>query len=215
MGRQGQGHRVELVCGLRIRRRAGRGAVRSRKSERPSAGDLPDRAGRRTCAQDRHLRTRDHVDYAEDIYVGYRYFDTRQVPVLFPFGHGLSYTDFAFRDLDVRQVDDEIRVTFTVENIGDCAGKAVAQVYLGLEAPARTARPRNSRDSPRSSWTQGSSAKSPWRCLPPRRCVTGPTNPEPTPWHRRQACSWEIRGRYPSLRTCRITLIYKLINKVK
>lgn len=74
-----------------------------------------------------------HVDYAEDIYVGYRYFDTRQIPVLFPFGHGLSYTDFAFRDLDVRQVDDEIRVTFTVENIGDCAGKAVAQVYLGLE----------------------------------------------------------------------------------
>lgn len=74
-----------------------------------------------------------HVDYAEDIYVGYRYFDTRQVPVLFPFGHGLSYTDFAFRDLDVRQMDDEIRVTFTVENIGDCAGKAVAQVYLGLE----------------------------------------------------------------------------------
>ncbi len=74
-----------------------------------------------------------HVDYAEDIYVGYRYFDTRQVPVLFPFGHGLSYTAFAFRDLDVRQVDDEIRVTFTVENIGDCTGKAVAQVYLGLE----------------------------------------------------------------------------------
>ena len=65
--------------------------------------------------------------------MGYRYFDTRQGPVLFPFGHGLSYTDFAFRDLDVRQVDDEIRVTFTVENIGDCAGKAVAQVYLGLE----------------------------------------------------------------------------------
>ena len=74
-----------------------------------------------------------HVDYAEDIYVGYRYFDTRQIPVLFPFGHGLSYTDFAFRDLDVRQMDDEIRVTFTAENIGDCAGKAVAQVYLGLE----------------------------------------------------------------------------------
>ena len=71
--------------------------------------------------------------YTDGIYVGYRYFDTRQVPVLFPFGHGLSYTDFAFRDLDVRQVDDEIRVTFTVENIGDCAGKAVAQVYLGLE----------------------------------------------------------------------------------
>ena len=74
-----------------------------------------------------------HVDYAEDIYVGYRYFDTKRVPVLFPFGHGLSYTGFAYRDLDVRRVDDDIRVTFTVENTGKRAGKAVAQVYLGLE----------------------------------------------------------------------------------
>ena len=74
-----------------------------------------------------------HVDYTEDIYVGYRYFDTRRIPVLFPFGHGLSYTSFAYRDLDVRRVDDEIRVTFTVGNTGERAGKTVAQVYLGLE----------------------------------------------------------------------------------
>ncbi len=74
-----------------------------------------------------------HVDYTEDIYVGYRYFDTRQIPVLFPFGHGLSYTSFAYRDLNVRRVCDEIRVTFTVENTGERDGKAVAQVYLGLE----------------------------------------------------------------------------------
>lgn len=74
-----------------------------------------------------------HVDYTEDIYVGYRYFDTKRVPVLFPFGHGLSYTSFDYADLDVRRVDDEIRVTFTVTNTGKRDGKTVAQVYLGLE----------------------------------------------------------------------------------
>jgi len=74
-----------------------------------------------------------HVDYKEDIYVGYRYFDTKQVPVLFPFGHGLSYTSFEYSDLTVRRVDDEIRVSLTVRNTGKRAGKTVAQVYLGLE----------------------------------------------------------------------------------
>ena len=74
-----------------------------------------------------------HVDYAEDIYVGYRYFDTKRVPVRFPFGHGLSYTSFDYSDLTVRRVDDEIRVTLHVRNTGDRAGKTVVQVYLGLE----------------------------------------------------------------------------------
>lgn len=74
-----------------------------------------------------------HVDYKEDIYVGYRYFDTKGVPVLFPFGHGLSYTSFEYSDLTVRRVDDEIRVSFAVRNTGKLAGKTVAQVYLGLE----------------------------------------------------------------------------------
>ena len=74
-----------------------------------------------------------HVRYDEDVYVGYRHYETRDVPVRFPFGHGLSYTTFAYGDLDVRRVDGEIRVSFTVENTGDRAGKAVPQVYLGLE----------------------------------------------------------------------------------
>ena len=56
-----------------------------------------------------------HVDYAEDIYVGYRYFSTKGVPVLFPFGHGLSYTSFEYSDLTVRRVDDQIRVACTVK----------------------------------------------------------------------------------------------------
>ncbi|NMN02161.1 beta-glucosidase family protein [Bifidobacterium panos] len=74
-----------------------------------------------------------HVDYQEDIYVGYRYFVTKQVPVLFPFGHGLSYTSFEYSDFAVKREGDIIRVTFTAANTGDRAGKTVAQVYLGLE----------------------------------------------------------------------------------
>ena len=74
-----------------------------------------------------------HVDYREDIYVGYRYFSTKRVPVLFPFGHGLSYTDFEYSDLEVRRVDGEIRVAFSARNTGKRAGKTVAQVYFGLE----------------------------------------------------------------------------------
>ncbi|KFI44967.1 beta-glucosidase [Bifidobacterium bohemicum] len=73
-----------------------------------------------------------HVDYGEDIYVGYRYFESRDVPVLFPFGHGLSYTTFAYSDPDVRVVDDEIHVHCMATNTGERAGKTVVQVYFGL-----------------------------------------------------------------------------------
>lgn len=74
-----------------------------------------------------------HVRYDEDVYVGYRHYETRGVPVRFCFGHGLGYTSFAYADLDVRCVDDDVRVAFTVTNTGERVGKAVPQVYLGLE----------------------------------------------------------------------------------
>ena len=73
------------------------------------------------------------VDYTEDIYVGYRYYETEEQPVQFCFGHGLSYTSFAYSDLDIRIVDGEIRVHCTVTNTGDRPGKTVLQVYFGLE----------------------------------------------------------------------------------
>lgn len=75
----------------------------------------------------------DHVDYTEDIYVGYRYYETKDVPVRFCFGHGLSYTTFDYTDLDVRQVDDVVRVSCTVSNTGDRGGKTVVQMYFGLQ----------------------------------------------------------------------------------
>ena len=76
----------------------------------------------------------DYVDYTEDIYVGYRYFET--IPgaaerVNYPFGYGLSYTDFRWNVLSAQQVEDTIRVQLNVENIGAYAGKEVIQLYVG------------------------------------------------------------------------------------
>lgn len=68
--------------------------------------------------------------YWEDIYAGYRYFDTFQKSVLFPFGYGLSYTDFCMTEIHTEKKQDGIRVTVRVENTGVVPGKEVVQVYL-------------------------------------------------------------------------------------
>ncbi|MBZ0313698.1 beta-glucosidase [Clostridium butyricum] len=77
------------------------------------------------------------VNYGEGIYVGYRYFSTYDVEPLFCFGHGLSYTEFKYDNLNVsvnEQEDDaEIEVSFKVTNTGTCAGKEIAQVYINDE----------------------------------------------------------------------------------
>ncbi|MCR5243041.1 MAG: glycoside hydrolase family 3 C-terminal domain-containing protein [Prevotella sp.] len=73
----------------------------------------------------------DYTNHEEDIYVGYRYFDTFQKEVAYPFGFGLSYTTFAFTNLKVKQLNKEkVQVTVTVKNTGSVSGKEVAQVYL-------------------------------------------------------------------------------------
>lgn len=76
----------------------------------------------------------DYNNYAEDIYVGYRYFETfAKDDVLYPFGFGLTYTDFAIETSSVKVVDDQLAVTVNVTNTGDYKGKEVVQVYF--EAP--------------------------------------------------------------------------------
>lgn len=68
--------------------------------------------------------------YAEDIFVGYRYFETfARDDVLFPFGYGLSYTEFDIEVLDFAADDDEITCTVNVTNIGDMCAKEVVQLY--------------------------------------------------------------------------------------
>lgn len=74
--------------------------------------------------------------YSEGLQVGYRWFDAQGRTPLYPFGHGLSYTTFAFSGLSVRPVGDGALATFTVRNTGRRAGADVAQLYLGFPAAA-------------------------------------------------------------------------------
>jgi len=75
-------------------------------------------------------------EYRESLYVGYRYYDTAKVPVLYPFGFGLSYTSFEYSDI---KVTDE-KVSFTIKNTGSYDGAEVAQLYVGLPS-AKVFRP--------------------------------------------------------------------------
>ena len=68
-------------------------------------------------------------EYREGLYVGYRYYDTSKVRVMYPFGFGLSYTTFEYSDIKV----DEAGVTFTVKNTGKTDGTEVAQLYVGMK----------------------------------------------------------------------------------
>jgi len=75
------------------------------------------------------------TEYREGVFVGYRYYDKKQMDVLFPFGYGLSYTTFEYSGLklsaDRIKDTDTLTVTATVKNTGSRAGKAVAQLYVG------------------------------------------------------------------------------------
>lgn len=71
------------------------------------------------------------VTYSEGIFTGYRGFDKAGIEPLFPFGHGLSYTEFGYRDLSVRRAGAGYEVSFTVANRGRRAGAEVPQVYVG------------------------------------------------------------------------------------
>lgn len=86
------------------------------------------------------------VRYGEGIFIGYRYYDTKEMPVLFPFGYGLSYTTFEYSNAKVSAKNfkdtDGLTVTVDVKNTGDVAGKETVQVYVhdqksGLMRPSK------------------------------------------------------------------------------
>ena len=108
------------------------------------AGRLPVTWGRRLqdyAATDPRYPERSAVGvnqrtiYSEGVNVGYRWFDHEQTKPLFAFGHGLSYTSFAYSSLKIRRLaDGTIEVSFQVENTGNAAGDEVPQVYLSAPA---------------------------------------------------------------------------------
>ena len=82
--------------------------------------------------------------YDEGIYVGYRWYDSKEVPVQFPFGHGLSYTTFGYGEAKAAKAtmkeNGTLSVSVDVTNTGDVAGKEVVQLYIG-DNEASVARP--------------------------------------------------------------------------
>lgn len=86
----------------------------------PSADNFPFSRG-----------TESEVCYDEDIFVGYRHFDTHEVKPLYPFGFGLSYTNFEYSNMQVAVEGDLIKVSVTVKNTGGTKGKEIVQLYVG------------------------------------------------------------------------------------
>lgn len=89
-----------------------------------------------------YLKGVNFSNHEEDIYVGYRYYDTFNRRVAYPFGYGMSYTTFAFSKLTAKKSGDNVIVNVTVKNTGSTEGKQVAQVYVAapkgnLEKPAK------------------------------------------------------------------------------
>jgi beta-glucosidase len=113
-------------------------------SDTPTAKNFPGTAEQSTTTDNaadlsgfsRNRRTNWKITYEEDIYVGYRYYNTFKVPTAYEFGYGLSYTTFEMSNLKLSGKDfkNEITVSVDVKNTGDVAGKEVAQVYLNAPA---------------------------------------------------------------------------------
>ncbi|MGF3056814.1 glycoside hydrolase family 3 C-terminal domain-containing protein [Microbacterium sp. YY-01] len=99
-----------------------------RLEDNPSYGNFPGEFG--------------HVRYGEGILVGYRWYDARNIDVVYPFGHGLSYTSFDYGQVTAETVDSGIRVTVDVTNTGARDGREVVQVYTGLAQSAVQRAPR-------------------------------------------------------------------------
>ena len=72
----------------------------------------------------------DQTDYAEGIYVGYRWFDKYNISVSYPFGYGLSYTTFEYSEPTVKNDGKTITATVRVKNVGEVAGKEAVQLYV-------------------------------------------------------------------------------------
>ncbi len=77
-----------------------------------------------------NVKNVDYTDYEEDIYVGYRYFDSFNVPVSYPFGFGLSYTTFEYSDAKIAEKDGGYEVNVTIKNTGSYEGKEVVELYV-------------------------------------------------------------------------------------
>lgn len=115
-------------------------------TDHPSTKDFPGQIDLYTydvlVSNHSKVPTHDYTNHNEDIYVGYRFFDTFGREVAYPFGYGLSYTTFEYGKPAVSMKGEQIEVSVTIKNSGKFAGKEVAQLYVTapkscIEKPAK------------------------------------------------------------------------------
>jgi beta-glucosidase len=120
LGQAGGSATADLLLGVRSPSGKLAETIPVRYEDNPTIGAFPGEHGR--------------VRYGEGLLIGYRWYDAHDIPVAYPFGHGLSYTTFEYTDLAVKKRADgerpEVDVTLTVTNTGDRAGKETVQVYV-------------------------------------------------------------------------------------
>ena len=92
--------------------------------------DIPSSKNYPTAGVTKSGKNFDYTQYEEGIWVGYRYFDTADVKVAYPFGYGLSYTQFEYSSPKINKKGDKWEAQVTVKNIGKVAGKEVVQLYV-------------------------------------------------------------------------------------
>ena len=80
--------------------------------------------------KEEQIKNKDFTLYKEGIYVGYRHFDTSKIDVSYPFGYGLSYTNFKYSELEINNNGLAIDVSLKITNTGDFKGKEVVQIYI-------------------------------------------------------------------------------------
>jgi beta-glucosidase len=85
--------------------------------------------GQKENPADKKVRNIDYTNYEEGIYVGYRHFDKKGIPVSYPFGYGLSYTSFGYENITADVKDGMISIGLTVQNTGNIPGKEVVEIY--------------------------------------------------------------------------------------
>lgn len=87
-------------------------------------------SGRKDKPENEQVANVDYTNYEEGIYVGYRHFDKVEMEVSYPFGFGLSYTDFEYKNMEIEQLDGTLNIHVEVENMGLVPGKEVVELYV-------------------------------------------------------------------------------------
>jgi len=90
--------------------------------------------GKDEVPEDEMVKNVDYTNYEEGIYVGYRHFDKAGKDVSYPFGYGMSYTNFEYGDMELIHENDTLKVSIPITNIGDVKGKEVVQFYVSKDS---------------------------------------------------------------------------------